>query len=35
VKISPHEHTYVKVLFKPTIMATYSGIFEALVEQGE
>lgn len=35
VKIQPHEHTYVKVFFKPAIMATYSGIFEAVVENGE
>lgn len=34
-KIPPHESTYVKVYFKPTIMAQYSGIFEAIVEQGE
>ncbi|EGR29178.1 hypothetical protein IMG5_161280 [Ichthyophthirius multifiliis] len=34
-KIHPHEHTYVKVFFKPTIMAQYSGIFEAIVEFGE
>jgi len=25
----------VKVLFKPTIMATYAGVFEAIVEMGE
>jgi hydrocephalus-inducing protein len=35
VKIPPHEHTYVKVLFKPTIMASYAGLFEAIVENGE
>lgn len=35
VKIHPHEHTYVKVFFKPTIMAQYAGIFEAIVENGE
>ncbi|EGR28756.1 hypothetical protein IMG5_169530, partial [Ichthyophthirius multifiliis] len=34
-KIYPHEHTYVKILFKPTIMAQYNGIFEAIVENGE
>jgi hydrocephalus-inducing protein len=34
-KIHPHESVYVKVFFKPTIMAQYSGIFEAIVEQGE
>ncbi len=32
VKIPPHESTYVKVFFKPQIMAQYSGIFEAIVE---
>jgi hypothetical protein len=35
VKIAAHDHTYVKVIFKPTIMATYAGVFEAIVEQGE
>lgn len=35
VKIGAHEHTYVKILFKPTIMATYAGMFEAIVDQGE
>lgn len=34
-KIHPHEHIYITVLFKPTIMAQYSGIFEALVVNGE
>lgn len=34
-KIHPHEHVYVKIFFKPTIMAQYSGIFEAIVENGE
>lgn len=34
-KIPPHEHVYVKVVFKPTIMAQYSGVFEAIVENGE
>ena len=35
VKINPHEHTYVKVSFKPTKMMSYGGIFEALVENGD
>lgn len=35
VKIHPHESVYVKVYFKPTIMAQYAGLFEAVVEQGE
>ena len=35
VKIGPHDHTYVKILFKPSIMATYAGMFEAIVEQGD
>lgn len=35
VKIAAHDHCYVKVIFKPTIMATYAGVFEAVVEQGE
>jgi hydrocephalus-inducing protein len=35
VKIPPHEHTYVKVQFNPTIMAVYSGVFEAIVVNGE
>jgi|JI6StandDraft_1071083.scaffolds.fasta_scaffold04855_11 hydrocephalus-inducing protein len=35
VKIPPHEHCYVNVTFKPTIMAMYSGMFEAVVENGE
>ena len=34
-KIPPHEHIYVKVAFKPTIMANYGGTFEAIVENGE
>ena len=34
-KIAPHEHCYVKVAFKPTIMAQYAGMFEAIVENGE
>eukprot|EP00825_Cyclidium_porcatum_P002075 TRINITY_DN1095_c0_g1_i4.p1 TRINITY_DN1095_c0_g1~~TRINITY_DN1095_c0_g1_i4.p1 ORF type:complete len:1802 (-),score=468.45 TRINITY_DN1095_c0_g1_i4:3309-8714(-) len=33
--IHPHEHIYVNVAFKPTIMAQYSGVFEATVENGE
>ncbi|CAD8206755.1 unnamed protein product [Paramecium octaurelia] len=35
VKIAPHESVYIKVAFKPTIMAQYYGIFEAIVENGE
>jgi hydrocephalus-inducing protein len=31
----PHEYTYVKVSFKPQIMAQYAGVFEAVVENGE
>lgn len=34
-KIHPNEHVYVKVYFKPTIMAQYHGIFEAIVVNGE
>lgn len=34
-KIAAHDHCYVKVLFRPTIMALYAGVFEAQVEQGE
>jgi hydrocephalus-inducing protein len=30
-KIPPHEHMYVEVTFAPTIMTTYSGVFEAVV----
>ena len=33
--INPHEHTYIKVKFKPTIMTQYAGIFVAMVENGE
>lgn len=32
IKMNAHDHSYVKVLFKPTIMATYAGVFEALVD---
>jgi hydrocephalus-inducing protein len=32
LKIAAHEHSYIKVLFRPTIMATYSGLFEAIVD---
>ena len=35
MKIPPHEYTYAKIAFKPTIMTNYAGIFEALVENGE
>ena len=34
-RINPHEHQYVQVYFKPIIMASYTGIFEATVENGE
>lgn len=34
-RIPPHDHIYVKVLFKPSIMASYTGVFEAIVENGE
>jgi hypothetical protein len=33
--INPNEFAYVKVKFKPDIMAKYSGIFEAVVENGD
>jgi hypothetical protein len=33
--INPNEFAYVKVKFKPDIMAKYSGIFEAIVENGD
>ena len=35
VKIPPHEHFYAKLIFKPTIMASYAGLFEAIVDNGE
>lgn len=35
IKIPPHEHCYAHVTFKPTIMAMYSGMFEAIVENGD
>jgi hydrocephalus-inducing protein len=31
IKIPPHEYHYVKIIFKPTIMASYAGVFEAIV----
>lgn len=34
-KIPPHESKYVYLTFKPQIMAQYSGIFEAIVENAE
>ena len=34
-RINPHEHAYVKVSFKPASMSSYTGIFEATVENGE
>ena len=33
--INPNEYAYVMVGFKPEIMAKYSGVFEALVENGD
>ena len=33
--INPNEFAYFKVGFKPDIMAKYSGIFEAIVENGD
>jgi hydrocephalus-inducing protein len=33
--INPNEFAYVKVKFKPDIMAKYSGVFEAIVENGD
>lgn len=33
--INPNEFVYFKVKFTPEIMATYSGIFEAIVENGD
>ena len=35
IKVPAHDHCYVNIIFKPTIMATYSGLFEAIVENGE
>ena len=35
MKIQPHEYNYVKVLFEPTNIMSYGGIFEALVENGD
>ena len=35
VKIPAHDHCYINIIFKPTIMASYSGIFEAIVENGD
>jgi len=34
-KIPPHEHIYLKLFFKPSIMAQYAGVFEAVVDFGE
>lgn len=33
--IQPHAFEYVSVVFKPSDMMTYGGIFEAIVENGE
>ena len=35
VHILPHGYEYVKVVFKPTDMIAYGGIFEAVVEGGD
>lgn len=35
IKIPPHEHQYVKLIFNPTIMASYAGMFSAIVDNGE
>ena len=35
IKIPPHEHEYINITFKPTIMASYAGLFEAVVENGD
>lgn len=34
-KINPHESVFVKISFKPEIMAQYEGIFSAIVENGD
>ena len=33
--INSNEFAYFKVKFKPDIMAKYSGVFEAIVENGD
>lgn len=33
--MAPHEHQYVKLIFNPTIMASYAGVFSAIVDNGE
>ena len=35
VSIMPHHHKYVTVSFEPEIIASYGGLFEAVVEKGE
>ena len=35
IKIPAHEHEYINITFKPSIMASYAGLFEAIVENGE
>jgi hypothetical protein len=35
ITINAHDHYYVEVNFKPTIMAQYVGYFDAVVENGE
>lgn len=34
-KINPHESVFVKISFKPEIMAQYEGVFQAVVENGD
>lgn len=33
--MAPYEHQYVKLIFNPTIMASYAGVFSAIVDNGE
>ena len=35
IKINPHTYEYVRVTFNPQIMASYAGVFEATVKEGE
>ena len=34
-RINPHESVFVKISFKPEIMAQYEGVFQAIVENGD
>jgi hydrocephalus-inducing protein len=34
-RINPHESVFVKISFKPEIMAQYEGVFSAVVENGD